>query len=805
MLPLRFISRLNISTKPASAVILRSRQRRCLEGGMAVMKSQSPRSSRGQAFETDVAHPPQDDGGVGGVNQYRKGSFFTHAALLCLALIACMAFTPATLEAAAEKQPFTIDDYFKIKRVTELALSSDGEMVAYAVKSWSPEENKTKREVFVQSTVAGAAPVLIKKIQKARNLAWIPGGQELAFLQNDGDAAQVYSINTKNNRIRQHTRGNDPVTQFRFAPDGQTLAYAAQSASSKESLYTQFQTGEDGVRIDSDTFYVHNFIDPNWNDPPRMPSARLWIVTADGVAVQAGLPGAVQKFHWASDGKRLTVTYIAEDVPSILGANSWASLGLYDVETKSFRSLAVAAQPSEKTPAKYYAGGEWVPGENKIFVRRIIERELWTQKSAWTLVDLSKGAVLNEEDQDWHEIEYSSRNAFIVKSENEAYVNKKIRAVPSLYRVQPSGLERADMVKEVEGSASRFQFSGDFKQAVFVNESLTHPPEIHIWRKGQGSQTLTRLNEAVAQRVLPQAKDVTWKSKDGAEAQGWLLEPVGAKQSDKPWPVITFVHGGPKYAFPDKFADYFRAWPYPLEIYALNGIAVFMPNYRGTVGFGGTFSDPKTRDGAPVDDVVSGIEYLIRTGLADPDRLGISGHSHGGWLAPMVMTRARNFRAGSFADGWSNVVVTYDITPGLLNRQGHDAVFGGSLYDNPARYLELSPELYFDGLKTAALFEAGSQGLAISMMGYPKAAKRAGMPTEFVVYPQTGHNPSIPSIQKESATRNLDWFRFWLLGEEDPDPAKAVQYARWRQMRDERCAREDLDRPSYCAANDNGR
>jgi hypothetical protein len=72
---------------------------------------------------------------------------------------------------------------------------------------------------------------------------------------------------------------------------------------------------------------------------------------------------------------------------------------------------------------------------------------------------------------------------------------------------------------------------------------------------------------------------------------------------------------------------------------------------------------------------------------------------------------------------------------------------------------------------------------ALYMLGYPKAARRVGMPTEFIIYPKTGHNLAIPRLQREAAQRNLDWFEFWLRDRENADSEAAAQYARWRTLR----------------------
>jgi dipeptidyl aminopeptidase/acylaminoacyl peptidase len=357
------------------------------------------------------------------------------------------------------------------------------------------------------------------------------------------------------------------------------------------------------------------------------------------------------------------------------------------------------------------------------------------------------------------------------------------------------------MIRTLSGAAKFFQFSADFKSAAFVHENITTPPEIYLWTDGDGLRQLTDLNGELAARVHSHSREVRWKGKDGADVRGWLIEPDGGAS---PRPLLTFVHGGPGMPMSDEFAYYFLGygglWPYPFLHFAANGISVFFPNYRGTTSFGDDHQASDSPDGAPLQDIVAGVDYLITEKIADPDRLAIAGQSHGAWLAALVMVRDQRYVVGSFAEGAQNLIVNYSLMPMYLNRVTHDVQYGASLYDNQEFYIDNSADLHFQGLHTAVLFEAGATASAVAMLGSPKAAFRAGMPVEFVVYPQTGHGIRAPQLQMESAERNTDWLRFWLLGEEDPNPEKAEQYTRWRKMRDEQCARLklDADAPWYC-------
>ena len=697
-----------------------------------------------------------------------------------------------------KQQPFTINDYFDVNRVVELAISSDGQLAAFAIEYQSLEENRNKRRVYIISTAPGSAPIFMGQLESAQKLAWIPQKQALAFLMNVDGLSQVCSYDFLTKETQQHTKADTSVAQFRFAPTGAMLAYLTQNKpdldpesfynSTYDSNYERLHNGQEGVVIDSDNVSVYDFVDSNWPDLSLRPENRLWLTGEKKSARAVEVPGRVKNFIWSSDGKMLSVIYVADNIPAHAFFDNYTSLGLFDVKSSRFMGYASAEFSLDtRTTKTYYKGGEWIPGKNKLYARRVIERNSWFRRGEWALLDATEDDVSKV---NWREIEYSSADRFIPIKGMGLHIEKAVRAVRALYQLTDGGLRRADILKDVAGSAYKFSFSESHEAAVFVNESMTRPQEIFFWQKNKGARQITRINERVASKALPDVSELRWTSKDGVEVHGWLLSPLERGRLKEGWPMVTFVHGGPGLPVRNEFGFYFLKgyWPYPFEVYALNGLAVFIPNYRGTMTYGEEFGDPKKIDGEPIDDIVSGIKHLIEKGIADPERLAISGHSHGGWLAPLVMTRARMFRAGSFSEGAGNSIVNYNLMPGLLNKRTHDVIFGGSPYEYPERHIELSPEMHFSGLDSAVLFEAGVKFSGINMLGYPKAARNAGMPTEYIVYPRSGHNITLPLLKKESAERNLDWFLFWLKGERDPEPDKAGQYIRWDQKREQRDA-----------------
>lgn len=698
----------------------------------------------------------------------------------------------AVLALALPAHAFEIDDYFGARRVTELALSSDGKELVYVVAMGVMAANDaSERTAYLQSLSGSSQPEVVAALSGAAKLRWIPGKRQLAFVCKQPKAAQLCSYDIASGKTTVLTDSTDAVEKYSFSADGGTLAYMSRRAAQPAtSLYRRLLNDEPGVVIDTDSLSVYDFVDEHRVAAQFPPPATLWIKDAAGSVSQVPVPGepggSSGAFQLSSDGKLLSVAYVSADLPkSLIGGYSRTSLGIFDRAAGDFRIIGKATDPKGKEPGVMFRGGEWIPGKHRLLVLRAFEMESdpWVGNSFpdWTVIGARE--PLPSGPSAWHNVEtYGSHTAFFPRGDRRILQQTTHRGVDSLYRLVGNGVERAALAAGIDGSSTMFSFSTDATTVAFANSSLTRLQEVYVSDARGAVRQLTHLNEEISRRVSFTAREVHWKSDDGTTAQGWLLEPLTSKYP-RPWPMLTHVHGGPGVAMTDAFGPYAALWTYPLEVLAGRGIAVLLPNYRGTKTFGRAVASPTSNSKEPVEDILSGIQSLIDSGIADRSKLAISGHSHAGWLAPLAMARGQQrgltFLAGSFAEGMTNRVMMYGLMSGDLNRQVHDPLSGGSFFDAPERYLEDSPELAYRGLSTAVLFEAGATNLGIGMMSAPKATKHFGLPTEYIVYPRTGHNPFLTRIQREIAERNLDWFEFWMLGRVDPAPAKREQYERW--------------------------
>ncbi len=681
---------------------------------------------------------------------------------------------------------FEVEDYTQLRQFEDLQISPDGGFVVYVTRPLLKENSENGREAFVLSTTDGAKPIpLVGLPATARGIRWAGNSQLLAFLADDHDVAQVYLYNWEKRRLSRMSDTADPVMAFELSSSGKYLAYVTRPKSNEAaSLYTSLRRSGPGILIDTDAVSQYDVIDPHFAQRVHESNASLWISEIGKGSRRIEVPGdpgsILSEIHWSDDDSMISVVYLADSVPQSSTRPLRTSLGVIFVGTGKFHDIGGAFDTTSTAFGQSFRGGDWIPRQHRLVVMRTIIKDLWSLDYPEWAISMPR-SLEDQPDLRWHAVQ----SRFDVKihpiTPHLLLVENSLGAVGSLYEWSDIGVRRSDMVSRVDGEISKFSFAQRTKAAVFINESMIRPPEIYFYLEGASGGRVRRLsfvNEQVAAKITAAISEVSWRSTDGTTVKGWLLEPAATRA--KPWPVVTFLHGGPGAPITNRFAPYWSLWPYPFDVYAASGIGVFFPNYRGSATFGIDFQKPKQLDAEPIDDVITGVESLVNAGIADRSRLGLSGHSHGGWLGPMVLTRFPIFRACSFAEGWGNTVEAYELLNGKHLREIFDPMVGASLYDASVRYLNLSPDLHFGNVMSANLFESGSESGVLEMLSLGKASVAKGLPTENVVYPLTGHNPTSPKVQWDSAQRNADWFMFWLRDEERGNTDAAPQYERWR-------------------------
>jgi dipeptidyl aminopeptidase/acylaminoacyl peptidase len=249
-------------------------------------------------------------------------------------------------------------------------------------------------------------------------------------------------------------------------------------------------------------------------------------------------------------------------------------------------------------------------------------------------------------------------------------------------------------------------------------------------------------------------KSVHWPS-DDFTIQGWLLYPINF-DPEKKYPMVVSVHGGPS-------SMVHSAWPGPPSFSAAlsaAGYFVFYPNPRGSYGQGEAFTRANVKDfgGGDFRDIVAGARQVFGLEPIDPQRVGITGWSYGGYMTMWAVTQTDMFRAAVAGAGLANFESYYgenQIDKWMV------PFFGATVYDDPEVYRKSSPIAFIKKAKTPALVLVGdSDGECPTPQSYEfwHALKTLGVETELVVYDHEGHSFAKPAHQRDVIERVAAWF-----------------------------------------------
>jgi len=244
-------------------------------------------------------------------------------------------------------------------------------------------------------------------------------------------------------------------------------------------------------------------------------------------------------------------------------------------------------------------------------------------------------------------------------------------------------------------------------------------------------------------RDLAPVEDVSWKSVDGLEIQGWLYRPGQEARG-----TVVYIHGGPSDHSEDAINN-------EIQFLVSRGYNVLDPNYRGSTGFSLAFREAIKKDGwggLEQEDIRTGIEAMLARGIAHPGRVGITGTSYGGYSAWCAVTRypPEIVAAAAPVCGMTDLVVDYETTRPDL-RPYSEEMMGGSPETVPERYHERSPIHFVGNIKGDLLIVQGLQDPNVTPQNVrevEKALSEAGVPYQILVFEDEGHGISKPGNQK---------------------------------------------------------
>ena len=647
------------------------------------------------------------------------------------------------------------EDIVAMKRFRSASISPDGKWAVFDRIAPILEEKKSeyRSNIWLVSTASGRPLQLTNCPDGDSNPEWSPDSACIAFVSKRGSGKeQIWVIPITGGEARQLTYTKNGASSPRWSPDGKRIVFLMAEKDS-EAKEKRKKAGDDPITVEKDDFK----------------QTHLWVIDVETMDQEPELlftlpeKGSDEKneekkedekdksqrltegnFHvrdprWSPDGKQ--IAFVSAPSPKADHTMFNAVIQIIDVETKEIRKLT-SFHGGEGFP-RWSPDGKWLAFLYCTDDANYLQKDIYIiPPEGGTPANLTSDFDRNEVAPLW------SPDGEMIYFEVADRVRRHLYAVPK---------DGGDVRQITHGDCviDRMSIADDGDTYLCCRQTLGAPMDIYAGsiRTGELKQ-ITELNPQCAELAPGETRVIQWQSSDGLEIEGLLHLPVGY-QEGRSYPLIVDPHGGPHGAIALEFNP---DWHY----FSGEGFATFSPNFRGSDGYGRDFARGNYGNWgiADYEDVMTGVDYLIHQGIADPERLVVSGWSYGGFMTEWIVTQTDRFKAAVAGAGLNNLVSMYaqnDI-PSYMELFFEDS----SPYHKLEMYRKHSPISYVHQIKTPTLILHGAEDKRVPV---PQAEefyaglKAAGVDVEFVKYPREGHSIGEPRHILDLLKRRLAWFR----------------------------------------------
>ncbi len=702
-----------------------------------------------------------------------------HIVLVAL-IAASSSFSGPPARAQGEPSKWTPELALRVKNITNVAVSPDGQQVAFQVATAVTEGERSEwvSQIHVANSDGSRVFQLTRGDKSSTAPAWSPDGRWVGFISSRSGKSNVWRAPVFGGEAEQLTDEKGGVVAFRWSPDGRTIAFAMTDPKTDDEEKADKEKRDARV-VDENVKQVRLYVAAVEPDSSgKRPSRKL---TAGDYTVN--------EFDWAPDGK--VIVFAHTPTPD---ADDWTKADVSTVEVASGTVQALAATRAAESSPVYSPDGQWIAlsisddpptwgGTARVYLvapsggtprplaesfDRQPEMVGWTPDGKRVLIGETQHTVrrLSALPVDGGpEVDLSLPGIMV----NGATINRlpaPPRPEPGPAGAQPERGARGRRALMVEAAPSQRARP----MVGFVSESADRAPEVYLTPAESFKPVQVSHVQDLPNIPVGRTEVVTWQAPDGKSIEGLLTYPVGYQPGTRV-PLLVIVHGGPTGVFTQSFIASRGA--YPIAAFASEGYAVLRGNLRGSSGYGREFRYANYGDwgGADYQDIMSGVDAMIQRGLADGDRLGVMGWSYGGYMTSWIVTQTKRFKAASVGAGVTNLMSftgTSDI-PGFL-----PDYFGGEYWDVFDQWRSHSAMFNVKGVSTPTLIQHGGADVRVpTSQGYEfyNALKRQGVTVKMVVYPRQPHGLQEPKLQLDAMKRNLEWFGQWIMNRKMSDGA----------------------------------
>ncbi len=632
----------------------------------------------------------------------------------------------------------TFEEVLKLKSPGSTAISPCGRFVLFTVREPNWEKNEYVNQIWRADIETGDVRQMTFAEKSSYNIGWSPDGKYISFVSARDEKSQIYVMAVAGGEARKVTDSKTGIDGYEWSPDGEWIAYKATDEKPKRQEAIEKKYG--GFEVFEEEFDISRLLLCNVESGKTDK-----LVDRDDLHVTG--------FSWSPDGK--TIAFSANP-NSLIHQFSHSDIYLVNIESKEIRTLVDMEGPDGSpvwSPCGKYIAFETGMGTSSYFTNGYI-----------AVVPVEGGEPINLTK------DFDENPGLTYWKEDGIYFSSYQGMSRHYFRLDPQS-KAISQLTGGEGIVFRGgSLSKDASRIALSYVDATHYPEIYWSNVADFEPTkLTDFSKQLEGFTLSTKEAISWKSTDGAEITGVLIKPADFDPNKK-YPLFVIIHGGPAGISYPQYLDRYNRY-YPIEQWTAKGALILEPNYRGSAGFGEAFRSLNYRNLGVGDywDVISGVDYLVKQGFVDNEKLGAMGWSQGGYISAYITTFSDRFKAVSVGAGISDWVTYYyrtDITPFCPN------YLGATPWKDPEIYRKTSPMTHINNAKTPTLIQHGEFDARVPITnGYKlyRGLRDNGVPVRFIIYKGFGHGITKPKENLAVLTHNWRWFNQYIWGEEIPE------------------------------------
>lgn len=645
------------------------------------------------------------------------------------------------------KRKVEAKDLMQIRYVSSPQISSDGRTVAFVHSKMDHDRDEYLSNIWM-ADLEGEINQLTFREGSNRYPRWAPNGKKILFTSTHSaegvSSTQLFTIPFSGGEAEQLTNIKGGIRSPRWSPDGTQILFI--------SSFREEEPRSD-VRVIKGLKYKFNgvgFIEGRRD--------HVFIVPSNGGKARQLTQGDfdVDAAEWLMDGERIAfISNVDEDADLTTDKYLYTQRlqGGEPTQITDGPRVITALNPSPKGDVIAYIGHDY-------------RRRLWSNQDIWLVpveggesrnmtreFDQDIGYKLSSDVQPWR----GNPNPQWSRDAKFVYFTSTYGGAVRLYRTPIRGGEVEMVVGDIDHSVEDWSISDN--GAIAYNVVKTTSP-IELWVLGENEQRqVTDFNRGYLDRTeISDHERFVIKSSGGHNVEGWLMRPPDFDDNTR-YPMILYIRGGSAGCFGYSFMHRF-------QVLAAQGWVILYLNQWGNGGYNEAFQGEASGHYGEQEyrDLMDAVDHVIsNNGFINPDLLGVTGISQGGFLTNWIITHDDRFKAAipqACVSNWHSFHGTSDIgwTFGRYDMEG-------TPWENEEKYLSMSPIRYAGQVKTPTMIIHADEDYRCSIEQAEQwftALKVLGVPTELIIFPGEPHGIRKPQHRVEMLGHMIRWFEKYL-------------------------------------------